>query len=468
MTIAPDTRHTVQERRARGRAARADVPRSSHARWEPATGRSDPVALIEEEDRTRVQELVPIRHGRMADSPFTFFRGAAAIMAADLADTPVSDITVQACGDAHLSNFGVFASPERRLVFDVNDFDETLPAPWEWDVKRLAASVDVAGRARGLDDSKRQTCVASAVEGYRRTMRTLAGMSDLDVWYTRVEVKNVLRRLRAGASSKAHSRARRNVAHARSKDSLRALGKLTTSDGGDLRFISDPPMVVPIRELLPDADGDALMEAMSDLLSSYRASLPSHVRRLLEGYRFVDLARKVVGVGSVGTRAWVVLMLGRDESDPLMLQAKEAEASVLEPFAGSATPENNGQRVVEGQRLMQSTGDIMLGWVHTTGIDGLERDFYLRQLWDAKGSALVEKMEPEILELYAGLCGSTLAHGHARSGDRVAIAAYLGSSPSFARAVTSFAAAYADQNERDFHAFSEAIDAGRVEARTGI
>jgi uncharacterized protein (DUF2252 family) len=468
MTIATDTGHTVQEREARGRAARADVPRSSHASWEPATGRSDPVALIEEEDRTRVPELVPIRHGRMADSPFTFFRGAAAIMAADLADTPVSGITVQACGDAHLSNFGAFSAPDRQLVFDVNDFDETLPAPWEWDVKRLAASVDVAGRARGLDDRRRQACVASAVEGYRQTMRTLAGMSDLDVWYTRLEVKNLLRRLRERASSKAHSRAQRNVAHARSKDSLRALGKLTTSEGGDLRFISDPPVIVPIRELLPGTDGDAFMEAMGELLSAYRASLPPHVRRLLAGYRFVDLARKVVGVGSVGTRAWVVLMLGRDERDPLILQAKEAEASVLEPYAGPAMTENQGQRVVEGQRLMQSAGDIMLGWVHTTGIDGVERDFYVRQLWDAKGSALVEVMEPEILEMYAGICGSTLAHGHARSGDRVAIAAYLGSSSSFARAVTRFAASYADQNERDFHAFTEAIDAGRVEARTGI
>jgi uncharacterized protein (DUF2252 family) len=404
----------------------------------------------------------------MADSPFTFFRGAAAIMAADLAETPVSGITVQACGDAHLSNFGVFAAPDRRLVFDINDFDETLPAPWEWDVKRLAASVDVAGRARGLDDSQRQTCVASAVEGYRRTMRTLAGVSDLDVWYTRVEVSNVLRRLRRRGSAKAVSRAKRNIARARSKDSLRALGKLTTNDGGALRLISDPPVIVPIRELLPDADGDALIDAMGELLTSYRASLPSHVRRLLAGYRFVDLARKVVGVGSVGTRAWVVLMLGRDEADPLILQAKEAEASVLEPFAGKDATENNGQRVVEGQRLMQSMGDIMLGWVHTTGIDGLERDFYVRQLWDAKGSALVEAMEPEILKLYARLCGSTLAHGHARSGDRVAIAAYLGSSTSFAQAVTSFAGAYADQNERDFRAFSAAIDAGRVEARTGI
>jgi uncharacterized protein (DUF2252 family) len=405
----------------------------------------------------------------MAASPFTFFRGAAAIMAADLADTPVSGITVQACGDAHLSNFGMFAAPDRRLVFDVDDFDETLPAPWEWDVKRLAASVDIAGRARGLDDRGRQACVASAVESYRRTMRTLAGMGHADVWYARAEVDDLLRRLRRRGSAKARSRARRNVAQAREKDSLRALRKLTTGDGDRLRLISDPPVIVPIRELLPGKDGDALMETMNELLSTYRASLPSHVRRLLEGYRFVDLARKVVGVGSVGTRAWVVLMLGRDAGDPLLLQAKEAEASVLEPYAGPSTTENEGQRVVEGQRLMQSAGDIMLGWVRTTGIDGLERDFYVRQLWNAKGSARVELMEPEILELYAGVCGSTLAHGHARSGDRVAIAAYLGSSPGFDRAVTRFAGAYADQNERDFAAFAAAIEAGRVEvtARRG-
>jgi uncharacterized protein (DUF2252 family) len=299
-------------------------------------------------------------------------------------------------------------------------------------------------------------------------MRTLAAMNDTDAWYARVEVDDLLRMLRRRASSKAVSRAKRNIAKARSKDSLRALGKLTTSDGDGLRFISDPPLIVPIRELLPDADGDMLIEAMGEMLGAYRASLRPDVRRLLEGYRFVDLARKVVGVGSVGTRAWVVLMVGRDESDPLILQAKEAEASVLEPFAGPATTDNNGQRVVEGQRLMQAMGDIMLGWIRTTGIDGLERDFYLRQLWDAKGSALVEEMEPEVLEMYARLCGATLAHGHARSGDRVAIASYLGSSQSFARAVTRFAATYADQNERDFHAFTEAIDAGRLEARTGI
>jgi uncharacterized protein (DUF2252 family) len=468
MTVAAETGHTVQERQSRGRAARADAPRSSHASWEPATGRFDPVALIEEEDRTRVPELVPIRHGRMADSPFTFFRGAAAIMAADLAETPVSGITVQACGDAHLSNFGAFAAPDRRLVFDVNDFDETLPAPWEWDVKRLAASVDVAGRARGLDGRQRAACVASAVEGYRVTMRTLAEMGDTNAWYARVEVDDLLGMLRRRGSAKAVARAKRNIAKTRSKDSLRALGKLTTTDGGRLRFISDPPLIVPIRELLPDADGDELMESMGELLSSYRASLPADVRRLLSGYRFVDLARKVVGVGSVGTRAWVILMLGRDEGDPLVLQAKEAEASVLEPFAGPGTTDNNGQRVVEGQRLMQAMGDIMLGWIRTTGIDGVQRDFYLRQLWDAKGSAIVEEMEPDILEMYARLCGATLAHGHARSGDRVAIAAYLGSSARFARAVTRFAAAYADQNERDFRAFTEAIDAGRVEAQTGI
>jgi uncharacterized protein (DUF2252 family) len=464
------TRHaTVEDRVARGRAARTDVPRSVHAAWERDAETPDPVSVLSEQARTRVPELVPIRHGRMLASPFAFFRGAAAIMAADLAATPVTGLQVQACGDAHLANFGVFAAPDRRLVFDVNDFDETLRAPWEWDVKRLAASVAIIGRERGLDARTRWRTVTSALAAYRTTMRELAGKRDLEVWYARAEVEPLLDLVRDQAQAGDLARTRRRLKRARGKDSLRALEKLAVAVAdGDPRLAPDPPLLVPIRDLAPEIGGEALEEGMRELLRTYRASLRADLRHLIDGYRFVDMARKVVGVGSVGTRAWVILLLGRDAGDPLFLQAKEAQASVLEPFAGASAFRHHGRRVVEGQRLMQAASDTLLGWVRTTGIDGQQRDFYLRQLWDAKASADLEQMEPVALRLYARLCGATLARAHARSGDRVAIAAYLGSGSRFDEAVAEFTEVYADQNERDHRALADAVADGRVEATTGV
>ena len=462
------SRLDAQERAARGRAARRRSPRSGLAAFEAAADRPDPVSVLEQENRTRVPDLLPIRHGRMLRSPFAFFRGGAAIMAGDLAPGPTSGIVVQACGDAHLANFGAFAAPDRRLVFDVNDFDETLPAPWEWDVKRLSASIAVAGRDRGFGEPEREEAVRAAAEGYRTAMRELAAMRDLDVWYARVEVEPLLERLRGSASQRALARTRRNVARARRKDSLRALRKLTQNGQGDPHLINDPPLLVPARELVPSDQADALIDRMEELLRSYRASLRSDVRHLLSGYRFVDLAHKVVGVGSVGRRAWIILLLGRDQDDPLFLQAKEAEQSSLEPFAGRSAYRNHGRRVVEGQRLMQAAGDVTLGWLRATGPDGGERDFYLRQLWDAKASAEIESMEPPALTTYARLCGGVLARAHARSGDRIAIASYLGSGSGFDRAMAAFAETYADRNERDYEAFATAVAGGRLEARTGI
>ncbi len=475
-SIAPPssraTEHaTVDERVERGKAARSDVPRSSHADWAPPADRADPVALLEEQAETRVADLVPIRYGRMAASPFAFFRGAAAVMAADLANTPGSGITVQLCGDAHLSNFGGFAGPDRRLLFDLNDFDETLPGPWEWDAKRLAASLTIAARQRHFDARARRRIVVAAMARYRETMRAFAGMSNLDVWHSRVEVEEVLSRVRDRLDHEALKRARQNVAKARRKDRMRALSKLTHLVDGEPRFISDPPLIVPAAELiavygLPDRE--TADEQARGLVHAYRATLPSDLRRLVESYRYVDFAHKVVGVGSVGTRAWLVLMLGRDADDPLFLQVKEAQRSVLEPFARRSVFKNQGQRVVQGQRLTQAAGDIMLGWIRTPGMDGLERDFYVRQLWDWKASADVDGMDPTALELYGGLCGATLARAHARSGDRIAIAAYLGRGDRFDRAAADFSERYADQNERDHTALVDAIEAGRVEARMGV
>jgi uncharacterized protein (DUF2252 family) len=462
---------TLDERAARGRAARADTPRSSHADWAPAADRPDPVELLEQQATTRVPELVPIRYGRMAASPFAFFRGAAYVMASDLAETPRSGIPVQLCGDAHLSNFGGFAAPDRRLVFDLNDFDETLPGPWEWDVKRLGASLAVAARERGFGARERRSVVRGAVQRYRGAMRAFAGMRNLDVWYWRVEFESLFADVSRRLDRRALKRARRNLEKARAKDSLRAFSKLTRTVDGEPRLISDPPLIVPAIELMrqygePDPQG--LERRVRELLREYRRTLRGELRSLVEGYRYVDLAHKVVGVGSVGTRAWIVLLLGRDHQDPLFLQVKEAQRSALEPFLRRSAFKNQGQRVVEGQRLMQAASDLMLGWIHTTGPDGRERDFYVRQLWDSKASAEVDAMDPTGLELYGGLCGATLAAAHARSGDRVAIAAYLGRGDRFDRAIASFAEAYADQNERDHRAFVEAIEGRRVVAERGV
>ena len=418
--------------------------------------------------RWRVPELVPIRYGRMAASPFAFFRGAAAVMASDLAGTPASGLRVQACGDAHLSNFGTFASPDRRLVFDLNDFDETAPGPWEWDVKRLAASFAIAGRENGFKAKQRREVVLTVVGNYREAMRGLASLSDLDVWYARLDVEALMASLGAevkrAAGKKAVKRAERNLLKARSKDNLRAFDKLTHTVDGELRIISDPPLIVPIEELLPAGETRDLQQMMIDLLGSYRSTLQGDRQHLLDRYRFRHLARKVVGVGSVGTRAWVALFTGVDDNDPLFLQAKEAEASVLEPYAGSSRFKNHGRRVVEGQRLMQAASDIFLGWCPAVGFDGRDRDFYVRQLWDWKGSADVESLTPGAMGVYAQMCGWTLARTHARSGDRIEIAAYLGASKAFDEAIAEFAELYAGQSERDHAELRAAIDSGRIQA----
>jgi uncharacterized protein (DUF2252 family) len=457
-----------QERSARGRAARVEVPRSRHAEWEPWAERPDPVALLEEQAASRVPELVPIRYGRMMTSAFAFFRGAAYVMASDLASTPRSGLNAQLCGDAHLSNFGGFASPERELIFDVNDFDETLPGPWEWDLKRLAASIAIAGRERGFSDKERRETVQAAVREYREAMRGFAGMRNLDIWYARLDNSRLQAHFGPDATTQLLKALRKTTTKAFKKDNARAFERLAHTVDGELQIVSDPPLIVRVEDLLPKQQADEFQDSMRTLLRSYRASLAGNRRHLLERYRYVDLARKVVGVGSVGTRAWVALMLGRDDSDPLFLQCKEAQPSVLEPFLGKSEFGNHGRRVVEGQRLMQSSSDIMLGWLRTTGIDGETRDFYVRQLWDWKSSADVGAMAPPGMALYGRMCGWTLARGHACSGDPIAISSYLGRSNTFDRAIGSFAETYADQNERDHRTLLEAVASGRVVAEQGI
>ena len=460
---------TPAERAARGKAARSAVPRSSHAGWIASADRSDPVAILEAQSADRTQQLVPIRYGRMLASPFAFYRGAAAIMASDLAGTPVSGIRVQVCGDAHVSNFGLFASPERSLVFDINDFDETLPGPWEWDVKRLAASLAIAARGNGFSDKERQSIVLDAVAQYRGAMREFADRSNLDVWYARASVRDGLPLVRAALTDKKDlKQAEALVAKAQTRDSMQAFAKLTTVVDGEPRIASDPPLIVPIEEVMPEADADAVTEAMHRLLRSYRRTLLGDRRHLLDDFRFVHVAHKVVGVGSVGTQAWIILLLGRDDEDPLFLQAKEAQPSVLAPYTGKSAYANQGQRVVEGQRLMQATSDIFLGWDRFTGRNGSPRDFYLRQLRDWKASWDPEAMSPEVMVLVGRLCGWTLARAHARSGDRIAIGSYLGGGEAFDRAIAAFAEEYADQNERDYAALQRAVGEGRIEARSDL
>ncbi len=459
---------TTGESEAAGKAARRRTPRSALAGWEPAADRTSPVEILKRQDNTRVRDLVPIRHGRMSASAFTFYRGAAGIMAADLGAAPNTDLNVQLCGDAHLSNFGIFAAPDRRLIFDINDFDETHPGPFEWDVKRLVASFAIGGRDLGFKERDRRGAVAEAAREYRREVRRLAAMRTIDVWYERLDV-SALEQYRSKVTKKAAKRYDKALAKAESKNSLRAFNKLCHSVNGELRIISDPPLIVPVEDMTnDDRQMKAVVGRLQEFLVAYRRTLDGDVRRLAEGYRFVDLARKVVGVGSVGTRAWIVLLLGRDEGDPLFLQAKEAEASVLEGFAGKSRFNQEGRRVVEGQRLMQAASDIFLGWLTAEGPDGKVRDFYVRQLWDGKGSAQVELMTPTTMGLYARLCGWTLARAHARSGNRIAIASYLGKGDSFDRAMVDFSEAYADQNDRDYKAFTKEIAEGRLEAKTGV
>ena len=428
--------------------------------------RRDPIDLLEDQAQTRLPELGPIRYGRMLESPFTFFRGAAYLMAADLADGPRTGIYAQLCGDAHLSNFGIFAAPDRRLVFSLNDFDETLPGPFEWDVKRLAASLAVAGRDRGFTDATRRAAVKAAVREYREAMARFAEMRNIHVWYARLDVASIRDQL--GSSGKQMKRLQSTVAGARTKDSIRALTKLCRTVDGELRIIGNPPLVTPIEDVLPGAEQEDLEDVVRRMIGTYRLTLPRDRRELLESYRYVHAARKVVGVGSVGARTWILLLTGRDGADPLFLQFKEAQASVLEPFLGKSEFEQHGQRVVEGQRMMQAAPDVMLGWERIITIDGVERDFYIRQLWDSKGSAEVEVMDPAELEAYGRVCGWTLARAHARSGDRIAIAAYLGRGEAFDRAMATFAETYADQNERDYRALEAAVTSGRVVAELGV
>ncbi len=459
---------SVKEREAAGKTAREKAPRSSHGEWEPAARRRDPVKVLSEQATSRVPELVPIRYGRMLASPFTFFRGAAAIMAMDLAKTPDSGLRVQACGDAHLSNFGVFAAPDRRLVMDVNDFDETLPGPWEWDLKRLAASFEIAGRDRDFTPTETRDAVLSAVRSYREAMRELAKMRNLDVWYARLDIESLLAEIAKVADKKQMKAAHKNVAKAGKKNSLKAFDRLVRDVDGEPRIISDPPLVVPVRELLSADQEQEFEERIVEMLGRYRESLKGDRRHLLDSYRFVEMARKVVGVGSVGTRAWVLLMMGRDGQDPLFLQAKEAEASVLEPYVGASEFGNHGERVVEGQWLMQAASDVLLGWLPAIGFDEGERDFYVRQLWDGKRSVEVETLPPQGLAFYGRICGWTLARAHARSGDRIAIGAYLGKGESFDEAIADFSERYADQNELDYGALADAAKSGRIEVESDL
>jgi uncharacterized protein (DUF2252 family) len=487
---------SLADRRAGGRDARDRVHPSSHSGWRPAAGRPDPVALLEEQNATREPDLVPVRHGRMMVSPFTFYRGAAKIMAADLKDTPVAGLDAQLCGDAHLSNFGVFASPERHLIFDLNDFDETLPGPFEYDVKRMVGSFVVAARNNGFSKADTGAVALASVAAYREAMRDFAQMSTMDIWYAhydedrlRTQIQGAMAELSAEAkqdtkskagkkkekrdakeekvAKKAVRRAEKNVEKAHTRDSVQALSKLCEVVNGQYRIVSQPPVIVPARDLL-DTFGlspDEVMPMIHDQLAAYRATLQYDRRLLLEKFQVVDAARKVVGVGSVGTRAFIVLLQGRDEHDPLFLQIKEATASVLEAYLPKSRFRQHGERVVQGQRMMQAVSDIYLGW--TKGRD-VSRNFYWRQLRDMKGSALVEAMAPLTLMYYGRLCGWTLARAHARSGDPVAIAEYLGGSDAFDRSIADFAERYADQNENDYEEFVGAIRAGRLEAVEGV
>jgi uncharacterized protein (DUF2252 family) len=457
------------ERAALGKAARKAVPRSSHASFDPPAQRPDPIKLLERQAKARVPELVPIRYGRMLVSPLTFYRGAALIMASDLSRTPRSGLSVQCCGDAHLSNFGMFASPERRLVFDINDFDETLAGPWEWDVKRLATSMLIAARTVGFALKDEQRVVLDTVAEYRGAMTGFAAMKQLEVWYAYVDVQDTMAEFGAQLQHKLVKRTQKDIAKARTRDSVSVYSKLTQKVDGQPRIAADPPLIVPITDLARGTERDEMFEALREIFRSYGATLQYDRRVLLEQFELVDFARKVVGVGSVGTRAWIALLIGRDKRDPLFLQLKEADASVLEGFLQPSELENHGERVVNGQHLMQASSDIFLGWLHVdTDLEGQERDFYVRQLKDWKGAAEVEQMDPKGMAAYGRLCGWTLARAHARSGDRIAIAAYLGSGASFDRAILQFSEAYAEQNERDFKALADAVKAGKIAAQTGL
>jgi len=466
---APKVAHlTRAERATKGKAARTTAPLDSHASFDPAPSTRDAIGLLEGQAASRVPELVPIRYGRMVTTPFAFFRGAALVMASDLSRCPSPGLRTQLCGDAHMTNFGVFGSPERRLLFDLNDFDETAPGPFEWDVKRLAASLEIAGRGNAFKAKERRAVVVAAVQSYREAMRTFAGQGNLAVWYARLDVDQALLDARGKLPLDRSERAEKAMAKARTRDSMTALDKLTTMVDGHPRIAAASPLIDTIDTLFPNRDRDDVMAEMRELLRTYRTSLLADRRHLLEQYRLVDMARKVVGVGSVGTRCWILLLEGADGGDPLFLQAKEAQRSVLEEFTGSKTRGQAGQRVVHGQRLMQAASDIFLGWQQVDGIDAVRRDYYLRQLRDWKASLPPEDMVPAGMTIYGRLCGWTLARAHARAGDRIALAAYLGRKDTFEQATADFANAYADQNEKDHAELGAAIQTGRLLAETGL
>jgi uncharacterized protein (DUF2252 family) len=501
---------SIDDRKARGLEARDGAALSSHTKWSPAADRPDPVALLEEQDKTREPDLVPVRHGRMMVSPFTFYRGAAKIMAADLAATPAAGLEAQLCGDAHLSNFGAFASPERSLLFDLNDFDETLPGPFEYDVKRMAASFTIAARNNGFSEADTQAATLTSVRAYREAMAEFARMRTMDIWYAhlnedelRTGIRNAVtgvaqqektdkkqekadkqakapkkagkqaaKQEKAGrqeekAAKAAQKRAEKTLEKAHTRDSLQALSKLGELVDGKYRIVSQPPVIVPARDLAATygLSPDDVVPVLHDQFRAYRQTLQDDRRHLLERFQIVDAARKVVGVGSVGTRAFIVLLQGRDAQDPLFLQIKEATASVLEPYVRRSRYRQHGERVVQGQRMMQAASDIYLGW--TKGLD-VRRNFYWRQLRDMKGSAVVEEMRPVGLLYYAKICGWTLARAHARSGDPVAIAEYLGETDAFDQSITDFSERYAEQNERDYQDFVNAVTSGRLEAVAGV
>jgi uncharacterized protein (DUF2252 family) len=465
---APVPHPTHAERVATGLAARSLLPLEGLGAWEAPADRRDPIALLEEQAVSRVPELVPIRYGRMVVSPFAFYRGAAIVMAADLAPLPRSGLQVQLGGDAHLANFGGYEALARQMVFDMNDFDETLPGPFEWDLKRLATSFAIVGRTRGDGRKARRRVVAAVVETYCDAMREFATMGNMAVWYSRLDVAGIIERWGSEVRTRDVKRFEAKVDKARSKDSLRAFNKLTHRVNGRVRIVNDPPLLVPVDELVGDADATAIDRAASDALRTYRESLQPDRRHLLEQFRFADLARKVVGVGSVGTRTWIAMLLGDGDRDPLFLQLKEARASVLEDHLGPSEYAHHGERVVQGQRLMQATSDVMLGWPRVAGLDGVERPFYVRQLWDGKWTPDPVAMPADDFVVFGRVCGWSLARAHARSGDRFALHEYLGDGVAATLALTQFAEAYADQNERDHAALADAVHAGRVTAQQGV
>ena len=454
------SKQTPAERKQKGKAIRKTVPRSSHADWSPPADRTDPVDLITGQDKERLQWLVPIRHSRMAVSAFTFYRGAAKVMAADLAGTPATGLSAQICGDAHLSNFGSFASPEREQLFDINDFDETLPGPWEWDLKRLATSFVLAGHDNDFKTKDITPIVTQSVASYRQAMAKFAASGTMDTWYAHISVQQI-----ADALPKAKDRKQvtKSAAKARSKDSLKAVSKLTHEVDGQLRILSQPPLLIPLSDVSDQDKAESLRKDVHQSLSGFRSTLTDDRKHVLDQFHIVDIALKVVGVGSVGTRCMIVLFVGKDDGDPLFLQIKEATDAVVEDYLPKSTYPLHGQRVVEGQRLMQAYGDIFLGWsVKSSG-----HQYYWRQFHDMKGSADVAGMNPRRMNTYAKICGAALAHAHARSGDSIAIAGYLGSGDTFERAVTKFAFAYADQNQQDYETFKTAIATGQIEAEDG-